>query len=84
MKIITDEVVVAVLFDCVDEGAEGACITERVGAYSVEDCGQAAVQWRAGKCMLMSEILDVFGEVAKEEDVVFADFAGYFDLFPIY
>jgi len=28
----------------------------------------------------MAEVFDVFGEVAEEEDVRFADFARYFDL----
>jgi hypothetical protein len=28
----------------------------------------------------VTEILDVFGEIAEEEDVLFADFAGDFDL----
>jgi hypothetical protein len=28
----------------------------------------------------VTQVFDVFGEVAEEEDVVFADFTGYFDL----
>ena len=30
--------------------------------------------------MRVAQVFDVFGEVAEEEDVGFADFAGYFDL----
>lgn len=30
--------------------------------------------------MCVAEVFDVFGEVAEEEDVGFADFAGDFDL----
>ncbi len=30
--------------------------------------------------MGVAQVFDVFGQVAEEEDVGFADFAGYFDL----
>lgn len=30
--------------------------------------------------MSVAKVLDVFGQVAEQEDVVFADFAGDFDL----
>lgn len=33
--------------------------------------------------MSVAEVFDVFGEVAKEEDIGFADFAGDFDLLEV-
>jgi hypothetical protein len=39
---------------------------------------------RAAVVVRVSEILDVFGQVAEEEDVAFADFARDFDLCRLY
>ena len=45
-----------------------------------EDGGQVGVGRWGGVGVCVTQVVDVFGEVAEEEDVLLADFAGYFDL----
>jgi hypothetical protein len=51
-----------------------------IGADEVEDGFQVCVERVRGVGVCVAEVFDVFGQVAEEEDVLLADFAGYFDL----
>lgn len=82
MEIIADEIVITMVHDGVDDGLEGVSIAECTGADAVEDCAEVCVELEAGGVVDVgvAEVVDVFGEVAEEEDVLFADFTGDFDL----
>jgi hypothetical protein len=44
MEVIGDEVVVAMFFDCTDEGGESAGITEGIGLDFLEDFGEIRIE----------------------------------------
>jgi hypothetical protein len=79
-KVIRNEVVVAVLNDAVDESREFLSVAENAVVDVVEDNGELGIELVVAVEMGMSEVLDVFCEVAEEEDVVLADLTGDFDL----
>jgi len=76
LEVVRDEVVVAVVDDGVDERGELARVAEGAGLDGVEGALEHGVQVEFGVEVRMPEVLDVFGEVAEEEDVFFADFPG--------
>lgn len=77
LKIVRDEVVVAVVDDRVDEGGELGGVAEGAGADRVEDAGELGIEVEVCAVeVVVAEVVDVFGEVAEEEDVFFAYFAG--------
>jgi hypothetical protein len=63
--------------DRVDQRGEGVGVAESAGLDRVEYPLQCWVEAEAISAVEMgvAEILDVFGKVAEEEDVVFTDFA---------
>jgi hypothetical protein len=79
-KVIRNEVVVAVLNDAVDESREFLSVAENAVVDVVEDNGELGIELVVAVEMGMSEVLDVFCEVAEEEDVVLADLTGDFNL----
>ena len=80
VEVVGDKVVVAVLGDRGEEGREVRRVAECAGADGVEDCGEVGVKLEAAVEVSVADFFDVFGEVAEEEDVIFADLTGYFDL----
>lgn len=80
VEIVRDEIVVAVLFDGACERREVSFVAEHV----VFNCGEHALQlWVQLEVAIevsVAQVLDVFGEIAEEEDVLLADFAGDLDL----
>lgn len=58
----------------VDEGAELSGVAEGAVADGVEDTLELGVELEAAVEVVVAEIFDIFGQVAKEEDVIFADF----------
>lgn len=66
--------------DGADEGGELVGVAEGVGLDGLEDFGQIRVDGVGAIVVCVAQVLDVFGQVAEEEDVVFVDFAGDFDL----
>jgi len=63
-----------------EQGREVRRFAECAGANGVEDCREIRVEFEAAIEMPVPDIFDVLGQVTEEEDVLFADFAGYFDL----
>lgn len=80
VEIVADQVIVAVVADGADEGGELVGVAEGVGLDGLEDFGQIRVDGVGAIVVCVAQVLDVFGQVAEEEDVVFVDFAGDFDL----
>lgn len=80
IKVIAHEVVIAVIDDGIAERGETSSVAEHAGFNGVEDLFEVFVELEGAVVVGVAEVFDVFGEVAEEEDVVFADFAGDFDL----
>ena len=80
VEVIRDEVVIAMVDDSIRECREGARITKHTALDGVEDLFEFFVELVVAVDVGVAELVDIFGEVAEEEDVVFADFAGDFDL----
>ena len=80
VEVIRDEVIVAMLFDSGCKGREVSLVAEGVRLDGVEDALQLRVQLEVAVEVTMAEVLDVFGKVAEEEDVLLADFTRDFDL----
>ena len=80
VEIIANKVIVAVIYDRADEGGELVCITESAGADGVEDLLEVRIDGVLAVVVGVAEVLDVFREVAEEENVRVANFAGNFDL----
>ena len=79
-EIIRHEIVIPVVGDAVAQGAEAGCVAERPGFDRAEDFREIGVEFEGAVGVRVAEVFDVFGQVAEEEDVGFADFARYFDL----
>lgn len=76
LKIVRDEVIVAVVDDRIHEGGELGRVAEGSRADRVEDAGELGVELKVAVEVVVAEVVGVFGQVAEEEDVVFAYFAG--------
>jgi len=83
IEIIRDEVIIALVDDGVAEGGEPAGVAELAALDGVEDFDEVGVELDVAVGVGVTEVFDVFGEVAEEEDVGFADFAGDFDLWDV-
>jgi hypothetical protein len=57
-----------------------ASISEGTFLDSIEDLGQAFIELVCPIDVPVAEILDILGEVTKQEDVVLADLAGNLNL----
>tara|TARA_R110002003_G_scaffold42_3_gene3084 strand:+ start:14478 stop:14738 length:261 start_codon:yes stop_codon:yes gene_type:complete len=79
-KVIRNEVVVAVFNDAVDESREFLSVAKGAVVDVVEDNGELGIELVVAVEMGVSEVLDIFCEVAEEEDIVLADFTGDFNL----
>ena len=79
-EVVRHQVVVAVIRDAVAECGEAARVAEHAGLDSLEDLGEVRVELEVAVLVSVAEIFHVLSQVAEEEDVGFADFAGDFDL----
>lgn len=66
--------------DAVAQGTEAGGVAKSPGFDGREDFGEVGVEGEGAVGVSVAEVFDIFGEVAEEEDVGFADFARYFDL----
>ena len=66
--------------DGVDERGELLGRIEGAGAQGGEDGGEGGVEGRRREAVGVAQVLDVFGQVAEEEDVGVADLARDLDL----
>jgi hypothetical protein len=68
------------VFNAADEGAECVRITKGVFVDFVKDSLEVRVNGMRAISMSVAEIFDIFGEVAKEKDIVLSDFSSDFNL----
>lgn len=62
--------------DTVDQCGELSRVAEVAVLDGVEDAHEFRVELEVTVEVRVPQVLDVFGQVAEEEDVFFADFAG--------
>lgn len=80
VEVIRDKIVVTMLFDRGCQSGEVTLIAEGVTLDGIEDTLQLWIELEIAVEVTVAEILDVFGEIAEEEYVLFTDFTGNFDL----
>lgn len=80
MEIIRNKVIIPMILDGGDESRERSNVAKGVGLDAVKHGLELRIHRRFVVGMCVTQVFDVFGEVAEEEDVVLADFAGDFDL----
>lgn len=80
VEVIAHEVVIAVVDNGVAESGEAARVAEHVTLDGVEDFLEVRVQLEGAVGVGVAEVFHVLGEIAEEEDIVFADLTGDFDL----
>ena len=80
VEIVGNEVVVSVVFNGVDEGGKGVLVAKSTGVEGIKDSVEFRVELVFTIVVIVAEVFDVFGEVAKEEDVLVAGFTSDLDL----
>lgn len=80
VEIVGDKVIIAMVDDGVDQGGESSLIAELAGLDRVKDLAESGIEFLSPVEVIMTKVFDVFGEVAEEEDVLLAGFAGDFNL----
>lgn len=71
------------LDDAVDESREALRVAKHALVDAIEDLGERGFELVVLVEVGVAEVLDVFGEIAEEEDVVLANLTGDFDLVEI-
>lgn len=80
MEVVADQIIVAVGLNRANKSGEGTNVAEGVGLDAVEDGLEFWINWWSVVIMCVAQVLNVFGQVAEEEDVVLADLAGDLNL----
>jgi hypothetical protein len=80
MEVVGNEIIVSMVFNPADQCAECVRIAKSVFLDFVKDSLKVGVNGVRAISMSVAEVFDVFGKVAKEEDVVFSDFSSNFNL----
>lgn len=80
VEVVGNEIVVAVIGDGTAQGGEAVRVAEGAVLDGVEDLGEVRVELETAVVVGVAEVFDVLGEIAEEEDVGLADFAGDFDV----
>jgi hypothetical protein len=75
LEVVGDQVIISVVRDAVDEGAELGRIAEHAFADDFEDAREEWVELEVAVPVRVAQVFDVLSEVAEEEDIVFADFS---------
>jgi hypothetical protein len=75
LEVVGDQVIVSVIRDAVDEGAELGRVAEHAFTDDFEDAREVWVELEVAVPVRVAQVFDVLGQVAEEEDVVFADFS---------
>lgn len=80
IEVVRDKIVVAMLGNGSEKSREVRGIAECAGANSIKNTGELRIESEAAVHMFVPDFFNVFGEISKEKDVLFANFAGNFDL----
>ena len=81
VEIVRNKIVIAMLDDGVAESGEAAGVTEASTLDSLEHFVKIWIKLEISIGVSMAEIFDILCEVSEEEDVGFADFASYLNLY---
>lgn len=68
------------ILNCTNQSRELPCITERSGLDGLKYLCQIGIKSVAAIVVRVTQIIDVFSEVAEQEDVVFSNLTSDFDL----
>lgn len=80
VEVVRDKVVVAMVADSRDHGQEVVGLAECAALNSFEDLGKVRVDGVRAVCVRVAKILNILGEIAKEENVVLANLTGDLNL----
>ena len=80
MEVIRDEVVIAVLNNCIDKSRECPFVAESALLDGFKDFGQCWVDLVLAIEVVVTEILNIFSKVSKKENVLVACLPSDFDL----
>lgn len=80
VEVIGNEVVVTVLLDGSSQRREVGCVAEHVVLDCLEHFPELRVKLEVTVEVSVAEFFDIFSQRAEQEDVLFADFAGDFNL----
>lgn len=80
VEVIADEIVVAVVGNGVDQSRKSVLVAKHVSANGLEDLLKVRINSVRTVVMVVSKILNVFGEIAEEENVRLAYLTSDFNL----
>jgi hypothetical protein len=79
-KVVRNEIVVTVLHDAIEQGGEALGIAKGAAVNMIEYVGELGLELVLLVQMRVAEVLDILGKVTEQEDVLFANLAGDFNL----
>ena len=80
VEVITDEIVISVVDDGVDQRGEAVDVTETTALDSFEHLDQVGVEGKRAVSVGVTQVFDVLGQVSEKEDVRVPDFPSDFNL----
>ena len=80
IEVIRDQVVVSMICDATAQCREAVGVSKHASLDRVEDLCKVWIELEIAKVMSVAEILNVFCEVTKKEDIGLANFTGDLDL----
>ena len=80
VKIIADKVIITLINDRVAEWCESVNVPKSARLDRIKDFLEVWVELKVPIVMRVAKVVHIFCEVAKEENVGFANFASDFDL----
>jgi hypothetical protein len=79
-EVVRYQVVVTMINNGINQSLELICTSELSASNGVEDSLKSSVDGLGGEAVSMSEILNILSNVSEQEDVVFTNLTGDFDL----
>lgn len=80
MEVVGNEVVVPMVFDGVDKSGKGALVAKSARVDGFKDSLEFGVELMFAVVVVVTEVFNVFGEVAEEENVLVAGFTSDLNL----
>jgi len=81
VEVIRNKVVVTMVGDCLDDSIKVIRFTECTITDGLEDTLELGVNFKTRAILVsVTQVLNILGQITKEEDVVLADFASDFNL----
>ena len=80
MEVIRHKIVIAVIANGRNHALEVVHAAKSAAVNSIKDLVETGVGLVVAVCVVVAEVVYIFGQVAKQEDVFFANFSSDFDL----